>query len=66
MNDGSGWTSLQIASYQGHVEIVKLLLDADGIDVKAKDIDGHTALDVATKKGHTEIQTLLRAASAQE
>ncbi len=39
----SGKTALQVASHQGHAEIVKLLVAA-GADMEAQDEDGDTAL----------------------
>eukprot|EP00944_MAST-04C_sp_MAST-4C-sp1_P015127 g15127.t1 len=67
------WSPLWIASFQGHVNLVRLflkyLLDhpkADTaltkhkiIDIEQKDIHGETALSKACSKGHTEIVSLL-------
>ena len=39
----SGKTALQVASHQGHTEIVKLLVSA-GADMETQDEDGDTAL----------------------
>ncbi len=39
----SGKTALQVASHQGHIEIVKLLLAA-GSNMESQDEDGDTAL----------------------
>ena len=53
------------ASHEGHIDIVKLLLDK-GADVNAKSKDGDTALKAASVKGHTEIVELLKAHGAKE
>lgn len=55
--------SLFWASWNGHVEIVTMLLD-NGADVNAKNNDGNTALMLASKKGQTEIVSMLLAAGA--
>jgi ankyrin repeat protein len=49
--DGS--TPLLAASYNGYVEIVKLLLDK-GADINAKSGDGYTALILASAYGHAK------------
>ncbi|OAP54807.1 hypothetical protein AYL99_11255 [Fonsecaea erecta] len=52
-------TALQVASGEGHVEIVKLLLDS-GADVNAPGKRySDTALQAASAKGHVEIVKLL-------
>ncbi|NLW48361.1 MAG: OmpA family protein [Firmicutes bacterium] len=53
-----GKTLLMLASYLGHMDIVKLLID-NGADVNAKDQDGKTALIYATEKNNLEIAKLL-------
>jgi ankyrin repeat protein len=57
--NGSGWTPLQRASYNGALEAVRLLLE-HGADVEAKDKDGRTALQKAAKIGHDKVVELLR------
>jgi len=52
-------TPLQWASYNGALEVVRLLLE-QGADVEAKDEDGKTALQQAGDRGHDEIVKLLR------
>jgi hypothetical protein len=47
-----------IASQNGHIEIVKLLLDK-GADINLQNSNDETALILAHKNGHTEIVTLL-------
>ena len=43
----SGKTALQVASHQGHLEIVKLLLAA-GVSLQIHDEDGDSALHYAS------------------
>jgi ankyrin repeat protein len=61
--DKDGWTPLHPASYEGHQEIVELLI-GKGADVNAKvefgPLQGMTALDSANNSGRTEIVSLLR------
>jgi ankyrin repeat protein len=57
--DGLGnRTLLTCAAREGHVDLVKLLLNA-GADVDAKDNRGTTALMKATREGHKETAKLL-------
>jgi ankyrin repeat protein len=56
--DGFGMTSLMWASYNGDVELVKLLLEK-GAD-KNIEVKGQTALSAAEEKGFTEIIELLK------
>ncbi len=53
-----GQSALNIASWGGRVQIVKLLLDK-GADLTAKDSDGCTALHLATDTGCVEVVKLL-------
>ena len=50
---------MHLASLKGHADVVKLLLDQDGIDVNAEDKYGGTPLDKASNKGHTQVMNLL-------
>ena len=59
--DDGGMTLLCAASRQGHVEIAKLLLAQEGVDVNRADDDGTTPLLTASRHGHVEIVKLLLA-----
>ena len=47
-----------MASYSGHLDIVKLLVDNDA-DINAEDMFGSTSLELASDKGHLEICEIL-------
>jgi len=53
-------TVLMYASVYGYTEIVKLLLQKEGIDVNIQNNCGNTALILASVCGHTEIVKLLK------
>ena len=59
MNQGTtdnGSTALMCASLEGHAEVVKLLLQKEGIDVNQSTTDdGGTALMSASQNGHAEV-----------
>jgi len=52
--DPTGKTALMVAAYQGHTELVKVLLEAKA-KLDLKDIAGITALVFAAYQGHTKI-----------
>ncbi len=54
-----------VASSQGHVEIVQLLLRA-GVNANATDEKGRTALMWARRQGHDEIVSLLQQNGARQ
>ena len=64
LNTGWGGTSLMIAAWEGHTEIVKVLLEA-GAKVKKKGIEGRTALMFASARGHSSIVQALLDAGAK-
>jgi len=59
MENNWGYTALIKASWQGHIEIVQLLLEKEDIDVNIQDNYGMTALMYASKNGHIEVVKLL-------
>jgi ankyrin repeat protein len=59
--DESGYTALFLASQNGHVEVVRLLLARKGVKVNKTAQNGATALMVASLKGHVEVVRLLLA-----
>ncbi len=50
--------SLILASYYGHIEIVKILLN-NGANVNFLHKDGDSSLNIASREGHTEIVKIL-------
>jgi ankyrin repeat protein len=59
---GGDYTALQAASTQGHQEIVRILLDSEGIDIDKKDSMGRTAfLLAAMEERKAVVRTLARA-----
>jgi uncharacterized damage-inducible protein DinB len=62
----AGWTALQMASYTGKEEVVRLLLEG-GADVNAvsKNETKMTALAAAERKGHHAVAALLRERGAR-
>ena len=63
--DEDGWTSLMIASHEGHAPVVRALLAA-GADVRARSNDNRTALHFASYHGRTEaLRELLKSHDAE-
>ena len=53
-----GQTCLYIACFNGHADVVRVLLSMNSIDTE-KDVQGWTPLMIAQGKGHTQIVNLL-------
>ena len=72
--NNEGETAIILASQNGHIEIVKMLLkagahvnveeDEDAMDVEILNLDHHSALMMASYEGHTEIVKILLDAGA--
>ncbi|CAI8029606.1 Protein VAPYRIN [Geodia barretti] len=61
----NGWTPLMRASFDGHVEIVRLLIEAKAqLNIQEKE-DGATALHLAAQEGKADVVRLLTEAGAQ-
>lgn len=60
----NGATPLMVAAFEGHEDVVRILLEA-GADVNAKDAEGNTALSLATTRGHQDVIKLLKAKGAK-
>jgi ankyrin repeat protein len=63
--DTEGTTILMLASYYGHEDMVRLILE-HGADPNLKDSKGRTALMRAGSSNHTNVVGLLRNAGAAE
>ena len=59
-NVDNGITTLHLASYYGHKEVVKLLVADNRLEINKKTADGTTALTIAIFGGKTEIVKLLK------
>jgi hypothetical protein len=57
-DDWNGWTPLHDAAYNGHVEIVRLLLQ-NGAELNARSNEGSTPLHIAARHGNIDIFHLL-------
>lgn len=58
-----GRTALLIASAEGHLEVVRLLIEA-GSDLNVTDAEGSTALSLARNYGHLDVAALLEDSGA--
>ena len=56
--DGDSWTALHHASFNGNLDMIKLLMEYK-TDISAKDIDNWNSLHLASQKGHFHISKLL-------
>ena len=59
VQDEIGVTALMMASVSGHLEVVRELLNHDGVDVFVKCTNCYTALDMARMAERAEIARLL-------
>jgi len=57
--DEDGNTPLHLAAMEGHLPVVKALLNKGGIDTSAENNDGETANDLAAAQGFTDITKML-------
>ena len=60
VTDGLSQNALHVTCFEGHVDIVRLLLEerhSSGLD--ALNANGHTALMLASLRGHHEIMRML-------
>eukprot|EP00731_Ephydatia_muelleri_P037703 Em0540g3a len=55
----NGWSPLNAASDNGHLDVVKTLLEA-GANINQATQDGRTSLDLAVERGHNETIQLLK------
>ncbi len=53
------------AAARGHVEVLKLLLEA-GADLNARTRKGRTAIEIGAQEGHHDIVEVLREAGAND
>ncbi len=59
-NGDYGWTPFMWACWNGHKDVVKLLLDkSKRIELNARDNDGGTAFMLACYNGHKDVVQLL-------
>lgn len=58
-NDKEGWTAMIAAAYEGHNDIVNLLL-SHGADKNIQDKNGKTALMWAEERGNTRVTEILK------
>ena len=76
VTDGRSQTALHVSAFEGHTDIVRLLLEQLSSDdaggdaedaislINAEDACGHTALMLASLRGHLEIMRMLVEAGA--
>jgi uncharacterized protein len=57
--DVERWTALHFVGHAGNTDLVEMMVDGAGADVKTRDADGWTALDLAIAKAHKDTQRFL-------
>jgi ankyrin repeat protein len=50
-----GWTSLSVAAYNGHLDVMRCLVKDFGADVNQADQDGDTPLSIAADAGNLDV-----------
>lgn len=58
VTDEFGWTALMMVSYEGYLDIVKLLIRS-GAEIDVEDRQKNTAITLATKRDHSNVVTFL-------
>ena len=53
--DDDGWTALHYAGWNGHLEVLKYLIETCKVDAEAKDNFGWTTLHYASSNGYLEV-----------
>ena len=64
LQNNDGCTALMITSFEGHIEVVRLLLE-NGAHIDLQDIKGRSALQHASSKGHLHVIQILLENGAQ-
>jgi ankyrin repeat protein len=64
VTDNTGWTPLMRATYAGHSDAIRALIDA-GADVNATNIFGRTALTMAEVRSIEEVLAALQGTPVQ-
>lgn len=63
--DSHGWSPLMYACREGHIEIVRILLDK-GADYNRCDKYGYAPGNVASERGHSDIVSVINEYSRNE
>lgn len=63
VENGPEYAAIARAAWNGHIEVVRLLIDA-GSQLSGTDDKGNSALDYAEQGGHREIARILKAFGA--
>ncbi|KAL3873609.1 hypothetical protein ACJMK2_036705 [Sinanodonta woodiana] len=59
VKDNRGWTPLHEASFNGHANCIKFLLQQEKVEVDFKTFEDETALVLAARKGHIDCVEIL-------